>query len=197
MDAEHQGAMPRRVTDRIEDAVAWVLASLMLVSGLVAVLLGWGGVREEADRADAEQHERVAVRVVLLQDAEVTPAVDGYSAGELATVPGRWHLPRGVVREMPVSSADRLPAGSEVRRWVDRDARPVPPPMTDAAAVVSGVFRGLFALLAAGTVLGMLWWGVRHWTALRNAADWAEGWRRVEPSWSGRRPPRDRESPLG
>jgi hypothetical protein len=176
--------MPRRPTDRLEDAVAWLVVSLALLVALAGVVVGATSASDGRERATAERHERVPVRVVLLEPAVVTPSTDGLPVA--VAVRGRWLLPRGQQRVAPIVTATSEPAGAALTGWVDRAGNPVPAPGDPSLAVVGGVLRGLLVLAVGWFLLALAWWRVRRWTAARNAQRWARGWARVEPAWSGR-----------
>lgn len=180
--------LPRRLTDRVEDAVAWLLSSAALLVGMVAVVVGMSVVRDGEVSARVEARERVQVRVVLLADADIAPAPDGYSVAQAVEVPGRWLLPDGSERVAPVRTDERAAAGTEVSRWVDRSLRPVPAPAGEGRALVDGILRAILVGLLGWAGVLLSWLGVRRWTAACNATGWAREWRRVEPTWSGRLP---------
>jgi ABC-type Fe3+ transport system permease subunit len=68
------GRLPRRVTDRVEDAAAWALTATALLVLLGAVLGGVGGYGGAVDRARTAAHERTPV---ALFDAVVVGASAG------------------------------------------------------------------------------------------------------------------------
>jgi hypothetical protein len=180
--------MPRRPTDRLEDVVAWVLATLALVTAVLAI--GVGGAQHEAgaERARAETAERRPVRIVLLERANVLPAVDGASAPVPVQVPARWIEPNGTERVAAFTTSVSRPAGTELTKWVDRDGRLVPPPSKVSTVTVGAVLMGAGIALVGWVALLGVWLLVRRWTGVCNAARWAREWRRVEPRWSGRHP---------
>jgi hypothetical protein len=180
--------MPRRPTDRLEDAVAWVLATLALVTAVVAIGVGSAQRDAGAERARAEAAERTPVQIVLLERANVLPPVDGVSAPAPAQVPARWIEPDGSERIASFSTSVSRPAGTELTKWVDRDGRLVPPPSQVTTVTIGAVLTGAGIALAGWVALLGVWLLVRRWTGLRNAARWARDWRRVEPRWSGRLP---------
>ena len=181
MDVDRSHRRRRRIraraTDRVEDAVAWLLAALALSTVLLAFAVGGAGYAAAQDRARAEAAERVAVRAVLGEPAT------GYGPQQL---PARWTGPDGIAVTGRVPVRDQRPAGAEVRVWLDRAGHVTDPPMPESAAAVVGWIRGLLVALCGWALLGLAWVGVRRTVAARNAAAWARDWRRVEPSWSGR-----------
>ncbi|OLT00074.1 hypothetical protein BJF90_07160 [Pseudonocardia sp. CNS-004] len=65
------GRLPRRASDRVEDAVAWVLMIAGLLLVVVAVVTGLGVYGRESARAELESRSRSQVRAVLLEDAQL------------------------------------------------------------------------------------------------------------------------------
>lgn len=180
--------MPRRATDRVEDVVAWLLISLALLIGVVAVVVGTSAADAGNERARSEARERIPARVILLERADVLPAPDGMSLPAPVTVPARWVLPDGSERVAPVTTGLRNEAGAELTKWVDRSSRPVRAPVSPTTVLLEAVLSGVAVALTGWLVLTATWWGVRRWAGARNAARWARRWRDVEPHWSGRLP---------
>lgn len=167
----------RRATDRVEDAVAWLLTALALITTLAAFAVGQSGYGQAMDRVRAETADRTMVRAVL---------VDQATAFGPQQVGARWPGPGGVVVTGQVRVRERRPAGAEVLVWFDGEGRVADAPMQPSAAVAAGWIRGVLAALSGWSLLALLWVGVRRLVASRNAAAWAREWERVEPSWSGR-----------
>lgn len=180
--------MPRRSSDRVEDAVAWLFSSLALLTVVVACVVGVTAAGTAAERARIEARERVPVRVILLEPAEVLPAADGTSLPTPIEVRARWILPDGSERTAPVTTAVRSEAGAELRKWVDTAGRPVSPPMSSTTGLLESVLAGVAIALGGWLTLLVTWWGLRGCTGARNAARWTREWRQVEPVWSGRLP---------
>lgn len=65
------GRLPRRVTDRVEDAVAWVLLAAGLLLIVIAGATGLGVHGRESERAELESDSRWQARAVLLEDAQL------------------------------------------------------------------------------------------------------------------------------
>jgi hypothetical protein len=167
----------RRATDRLEDAAAWLLMALALITVLGAFAAGETGYAEAMSRVRAETAARTVVRAALVEQAtEFGPQ----------QVAARWTGPDGVAVTGRVPVRDRRPAGAEVRVWLDHDGRVADSPMQPSAAVAVGWVRGVLAALCGWSLLALSWAGVRRLVASRNAAAWAREWERVEPSWSGR-----------
>jgi hypothetical protein len=164
-----------RATDRVEDAAAWLLTALALITVLGAVAVGGAGWSEAMDRVRVEAAERTTVGAVLAEPAT--------AAGQVRAT---WIGRDGAVVTGQVPVRDQQPAGAEVRVWLDGRGHVTSAPMEPGAAVVVGWVRGVLAALCGWSLLLLAWVGVRRVVAARNAAAWAREWRLVEPSWSGR-----------
>lgn len=180
------GRIPRRVTDRVEDALAWLLTSIALLAVVAGVVAGVTIARDGAERARAEAQQRTQVQVVLLEAAEVVAAPDGFAEPVAVQVSARWLLPDGTQRVAPVSVGGSAAAGAVLTRWVDDAGNPAAAPSGSGAALLDGVLHGVLVVLLGWAGTGLSWWAVRRWAAVRNSAGWARGWRQVEPVWSGR-----------
>ncbi|WP_214369159.1 hypothetical protein [Pseudonocardia sp. H11422] len=190
IEQEHRpparGRPARRFNDRVEDAVAWLLASLALFTLLGAVVVGFGVHGHASERARVESDSRAPVRAVLL---EATPNVPGVEPGRMSPpvrVPVRWSGTDGAEHFGELTLHGPLPAGMEVTAWVDRRGELVGAPLTAGAAVPLAVMAATGVLVAAGSGLSLLAIGARRWVNVRNAAWWAEEWAQIEPRWSGR-----------
>jgi hypothetical protein len=177
--------MRPRVADRVEDAVAWLLASLALLVVVIAYGVGTAGHADVLERARTEASQRFAVRAVLLEPSGVMPAADGIPVIP-QEVRARWTSAGGAAVTGTISVTVRGPAGAEVPLWVDRAGQVVKPPQTAAGAVITGWARGVGTALFGWCALLLVWWAVRRSVAARNAAGWDRDWARVEPAWSGR-----------
>jgi hypothetical protein len=175
------GRFPRRSTDRVEDATAWVLTAAALFVLLGAVLVGWGVHASTVDRARSAAQERTSVAAVLV-DAPVPFA----APGSLATRSAHYVDAVGGEHDVVVPVVGFPAAGATVQVWLDRDGRVVDAPMTVLDAVVLGTAAAVGIAIVGGLVLWAAWLGLRRWLDHRNAADWARQWYRVEPEWSGR-----------
>ncbi len=169
----------RRGTDRVEDAVAWLLTALALITALGALAVGVAGYSEGMNRVRAEAAERRAVLAVL---AEPTTSLGP------PQVRATWTGRDGAPVTAPVPVRGQLPAGAPVRVWLDARGHVTGAPMDPGNAVVVGWVRGVLVALCGWSLLALAWAGVRRLLAARNAAAWAREWERVEPSWSGRAP---------
>jgi hypothetical protein len=171
---------PQRTTDRVEDAAAWLLMVLALITVVGAAAIGVAGWSDAMDRVRAEAADRSQVRAVLVEAAT--------SVG-VHQVVATWTGRDGVAVTGPVPVRDRRPAGAEVRVWLDGAGRVTSAPVEPGAAVAVGWVRGVLAALCGWSLLALAWAGVRRVVELRNAAAWGRQWARVEPTWSGRAQP--------
>ncbi|MBW0116583.1 hypothetical protein I4J48_15150, partial [Pseudonocardia sp. KRD-169] len=115
----------RRLTDVVEDLVAWMLACAGLLLLTVAVL---GGIVVHAgtvERGRLESAARTSTEAVLLEDAAAAAGEYGTARGQVV-VPARWLDPDGVSRTGSVTAGAGARAGAVVRIWLDRDGRVVP-----------------------------------------------------------------------
>jgi len=175
------GRLPRRVTDRVEDAVAWVLTAAALFLLLGAVLGGVGVYGGAVDRARTAAHERTPVAAVLV-DAPVPIG----APGSLTSRSAHYVDAAGAEHDIVVTVTESPPVGATVQAWVNREGRVVDAPLTVFDAVVVGVSAGIGITIIGCLLLGSAWLGLRRWLDRRNAADWGREWDRIEPEWSGR-----------
>lgn len=180
-DPSRTGRLPRRSTDRVEDATAWVLTAAALFVMLGAVFVGVGAYADTVDRARAAAQDRTPVAAVLV-DAPVpfTPV------GSLTTRSARYVDAVGGEHDISVPVVGWPAAGVTVQAWVDREGRVVDAPTTLLDAVVVGTSAGVGIAVVGLLVLGAAWLGLRRWLDHRNTAGWAREWYRIEPEWSGR-----------
>jgi hypothetical protein len=178
--------IPRRATDWLEDAAAWVLISLGLLGAALSMMVGLQVHGSLLERAQLESSARTPVRAVLLQDAPVIPDADDQENGPLVQVPVRWVDTDGTERvdEATVSGLPR--AGDTVQLWADREHHLVPPPTNADDATAAGVVATGLSLFMSVALLLVTWCGVRHYAFTRNRARWERQWAEVEPRWSGR-----------
>jgi hypothetical protein len=175
------GRLPRRATDRVEDAVAWVLAAAALLLVVAAGVTGLGVYGRESERAELDSRSRSPVRAVLLEDALT---VTGELGERLPVrVQARWTDRVGLEHSGDVEVETAKPAGTEVEVWVDAAGQVVSRPVLPLNAVVGGITAGFGVLCAGGTLLVATWFGVRGLTARRNARQWEREWELVEPVW--------------
>ena len=173
--------LPRRVTDRVEDAVAWALLACALFVVAVGVVTGIAVYAASVQRASVEAAERAPTTAVLVQDVPTVP-VTNPTIGRMP-VAATWRDADGVVHTGVVDAGVGLVAGAEVPVWVDRSGAVVPAPMSALDAEAVGFGAGVVVVLTGGAVLAWIWWVVRRAAAVRNAANWEREWARVGPAW--------------
>jgi hypothetical protein len=183
--------LPRRATDRVEDAVAW----LLITAGLLAVLL-IGTVtsavyRTGMERAAVEAADRHQVPAELLGTG-----APGVSSQRVHTA--RWWSPNGVARTGRVPVQHNLPApvvpgqqrstapaaGRQLLIWVNAQGTPTRPPTTAAGAAQAAVAVAVALSVVALLTLVGAWTSVRALTNRLNYARWEREWARVGPRWS-------------
>jgi hypothetical protein len=175
------GRLPRRATDRVEDAVAWVLTAAGLLLVVIAGVTGLATYGRESERAELETRSRSQARAVLLEDAQL---VIGDLGERLPTrALARWTDRNGHEHSGLVDVAYAEPAGTEIDIWVDAAGKPASRPVLPLNAVVGGITASFGVLCAGGTLLAAAWFGVRGLTARCNARRWDREWEQVEPDW--------------
>lgn len=179
--AEADAGMPHRPTDRAEDVVAWLLASMLFFAAIAAALVGTRTYADVREMARVQAAERTPVTAILVQN---TASVRGGDA--TISAPVRWTGKDGVDRVGDAQVRTGLTAGNTVQIWVDRSNRVVSRPAGSADAIVAGICFGGGLLAVVAAVLAAAWKGVRRWTLDRNCARWEREWAQVEPTWSGR-----------
>jgi hypothetical protein len=167
------------VTDRVEDAVAWLLMAAALA--LLAVA-GLTGVAVHSSHSEAESSALWA-HAVLLEDADTMETEFG--VGMPTRVLARWTDRGGVERTGEVLVTAPKEAGTEVDVRLEADGQPSMRLQPESAAAAGIVSAGSL-LLGGGTVLIALWLGVRRLTGVANARRWEREWERVGPDWTGR-----------
>jgi hypothetical protein len=174
--------MPRRWTDVAEDAAAWALIVLSLLTVLVATVVGLGTFGETARNAHAEAGTQTMVTATVLESVPMLALEQPPS-----DVPARWTGPDGEPRTGIVTVVAGTKAGDEVPMWIDRTGVRVPPPRPQLDAVGAGFLSGFAVLIAGETLCGGGWLLVRRVTAAANARRWAREWDTVGPSWTRQR----------
>jgi hypothetical protein len=176
--------LPRRTTDRVEDAAAWIVTA----AGLFVLLLGLvGGInvhRAVHDLGRAAERERTQVDAVLVADAP--PWVQEPAGPAVASRPARYTDAAGRQREVVLIIPGRPSTGTVVPVWVNREGAMTARPPTPADAVVLGVVTALGIAAVGGVALLAVSIVVRRQINRRNAAAWAREWAHVEPEWSRR-----------
>ncbi|WP_214404360.1 Rv1733c family protein [Pseudonocardia lacus] len=176
--------LPRRGTDRLEDAAAWLLmiAGLLLVVLAVTAALGVGA--SATARARAETAERVEVPATVLRDAPEVAVLPGAGLPRVLT-DVTWTEPDGTSRTGAALAPALTRAGQPVTVWLDRSGQPVDEPFDEASAGIAAVAVCVFVLMAGAVVLTTAWIGVRHGIAVLNGRGWEREWERVGPEWTG------------
>lgn len=174
-----------RVTDRVEDVVAWLLVSVSLVLLVGSWMFGLAVQKGMEELVGAQSLDRVEVVAVLLETA---PSLVGGSGGvgPPAGAVASWIGVDSQPHTGRVDAVSGSPVGTEVPVWIDHDGMLTTPPTTAADAWVDGVLAGFDVLLLGLAVLVGVWMGVRRLTAAVNADEWEQEWAQVEPGWSGR-----------
>jgi hypothetical protein len=173
--------MPRRWTDVAEDAAAWALIGLSLLTILAAMVVGLGAFGDTAQTeraADAGTPTTATVLESVPMLALEQPSGD---------VPARWTGPGGEPRSGIVTVVAGTNAGDEVPIWMDRTGARVPSPRTQLDAIGAAFLSGFAVLIAGETLCGGGWLLVRRVTAAANARRWAREWDTVGPSWTKQR----------
>jgi hypothetical protein len=120
--------LPRRVTDRVEDAVAWALLASALFVVAVGVVTGMAVYAATVERAHVEATERTPTTAVLVQDVPTVP-VTNPTSGRMP-VTATWRDADGAVRTGVIEAGVGLAAGAEVPAWVDPSGAVVPTPVS-------------------------------------------------------------------
>jgi hypothetical protein len=174
--------LPRRGTDRVEDAVAWLLTAAALVLLVVAGLAGLAVHGRNAESATTMNQ----VRAVLLEEAKVD------SIGEPGMrlpvqVQAGWTDRRGVEHVGEIVVRTSSAAGTEVDVWLGADGKIATMGLDRRYPALAGIVTAAGLLLGGWVLLGVAWCGVRRLTAVCNSRLWEREWARVGPEWSGRR----------
>jgi hypothetical protein len=180
------GGLPRRTTDRVEDAAAWLLCTLGLLSLLGALIAGVRVHSVETEHGRIESAERSLVQGVLLES--VPYDLSGGETGPQApvAVATRYVDLQGVAHVAPVEVRGPMEAGTSVPVWVDRSDRVCPAPAGPYRALVTGVVVAVTVVALAGSILILGWLALRSVLGQANAVAWGREWERREPEWTGR-----------
>ncbi|TWF75148.1 hypothetical protein FHX44_111032 [Pseudonocardia hierapolitana] len=175
------GRLPRRTSDRIEDAVAWFLTGAVLVVIVIGAVTGLAVHRGEAERAELDSRATSQTRAVLLENAHVALSLElGHTP---AQVRARWADREGREHVGVVPAMRSQPAGAEVDVWIDAAGEIASRPVHPANAVFGGIVAAIGVVCAGGTPLLAAWFGVRRLTGRYNSRQWEQEWVRVEPLW--------------
>jgi hypothetical protein len=100
--------MPRRTTDLVEDAAAWILISASVFLLAVALVAGVGAHAQASERLRTEPGERTRVTDTLLATAPLVPAESGFRGSHwFAAVPRPQSIERIQSDPGPVDTHDR------------------------------------------------------------------------------------------
>lgn len=183
--------LPRRRTDCIEDAVAWLLTAVGLLVVVLALMAGVRAYGEDMRRIATGSGDRTQIEAVLLE-----PAPTGVMAGRidqpvgaaLVPVAARYTAADGVEHVADVWVRGPRAAGTPVPIWVDRAGAVTTPPPRRADAVLGATVRAAVIVVPGVFVLAGIWVLLRIGVRRANLARWKREWAQVEPSWSGRTP---------
>jgi hypothetical protein len=175
------GRRPRRPTDRIEDAVAWLLTGAALLLVVVAGVTGIAVHGREAERAELESRSTSQTRAVLLEDVHVATGEHGERMP--VHVLARWTDRDGLEHVGGLPTTRSQPGGAEVDVWIDAAGEITSRPVRPANAVFGGITAAVGVLCAGATLLVATWLGVRRVTGLCNSRRWEQEWACVEPQW--------------
>ena len=175
----------RRGTDRVEDALAWLLTALGMIVLIGAVTVGVGVYTQSMDRSS--QSVRVQATAVLLVDASDKVADTG-SAALFAGVPARWTDSVGRQHEDEVLARSDSRAGDQVSIWLDRDGYLTSPPGSSLSAALDGLMIGIAVLGLGCSLIAAAWIGLRRIIFNHNTHAWEREWARIGPEWTDQRP---------
>jgi hypothetical protein len=177
----------RRGTDRVEDALAWLLTALGMIVLIGAVTIGVGVYTQSMDRSRAHPADRLQATAVLLVDASDRVADQG-SAAPFARVPARWTDSVGRQHEDEVLARSHSRAGDQVSIWLDRDGDLASPPGSPLSAALDGLVIGIVMLGLGCILIAAVWIGLRRIIFQHNIRAWEREWARVGPGWTSQRP---------
>lgn len=177
-------ALPRRATDRIEDAAAWLLVAAGLVLIVVAGTIGFGVHAAGTERARQESASRTEVSATALENAPYVVAGSG-AAPLLVEVDVNWVDADGVVRTGRAQVPSPTSKGDQVAVWLDRAGQVVREPVDGVDVVVAAVLSVVGLLVVGAVALLGAWSVVRRATAAANDRAWTREWARIGPEWTG------------
>lgn len=173
---------PRRGTDLAARVLAGLLGALALVVLAVGLVVGLSAHRD-GERARAGGAEPTRVPATLLEDVGLPPAP--YARPAINSARATWQTASGP-RTGVITVRGAATAGTVRAIWIDRQGRPVPPPVTPAALLFKAVLGATAVVTMGWSALGALWLGVRGLLMWCNGRAWQREWAAVEPVWSGR-----------
>jgi hypothetical protein len=176
--------LPRRGTDRLEDAAAWLVVAAGLLVVLLAGSIGLGVHAAATERVRLTEARLTEVIATALQDAPTGAAAPDTVAPPVL-VEASWTGPDGVTRTGAALMPALTKTGQQVRIWVDREGAPVDEPTGPIGPAVAALTSALVVLLVGGLVLTTAWVGVRCGIGALNDRRWEREWARVGPEWTG------------
>ena len=177
----------RRRTDRVEDALAWLLTASAMIVLIGAVTIGVGDYTQSMERSRSDPSDQVQAEAVLLVDAWDRVTDEG-SAAPFARVPARWTDSVGRPHEDEVLAHSHSRAGDQVSIWLDRNGDLTSPPGSSLRAALDGMVIGILVLGLGCSPIAAAWIGLRRIIFNHNTRAWEREWARIGPEWTGQRP---------
>jgi len=171
-----------RWTDRLEDAMAWVLLAAGLLVVLFGSLFGIGVHDRLVDQARVEASDHMPAIATLL-NASPTIGSDSTLSAPLWTA-ATWRDRSGEAHTGILQAPQGLNAGGTFQIWIDRAGAPVPEPISDSDALAMATVIAALTFLVGASVLAALWGAVRRITLSYNCSAWEREWREVAVIWS-------------
>jgi hypothetical protein len=172
MRSTRETRLPRRTTDRFEDAVAWLLAAIALLGLGAALAAGLSEFATGMERGRAEAATRTPATATLVADAP--RAAESPTGIPQVRTPATvtWTAPDGTrgVGTVIVSVGAR--EGATIPIWLTADGALAGAPTTAAAATGAGLVTGLAVLTLDACVVATAWWATRRATLAVNARAW-------------------------
>jgi len=173
----------RRSCDRVEGAVAALLAAAFLAAIAAAFVLGahiYSHQRAEAARL----HPGLAVLT------HSGPYNTGLNA--IGETTARWHAPDGQARSGMLTTVNTpgiwdAAAGQRVQVWLTAAGQPAAPPPGAAEVMFTAIVIGFSATCGAGAVLIGGYGLTRLLLDRRRLAAWESAWELTGPQWTPRR----------
>ncbi|MCW0216272.1 MAG: hypothetical protein OJJ54_23220 [Pseudonocardia sp.] len=175
--------LPRRRSDRFDDAVAWLLVSLALLAVLGGVVVGMVVHGDLAEQARLQTATGRPADVVLAEDV---PLVVGESTTVKVPAKVRWTAVDGTESTGVTEVTGPRTAGGTVKAWLTDDNRIGRTPLTPREVLFTAVVAALMAATAGSAVVAVLAQLAGRWSAAVHAAEWDREWRLVEPRWTAR-----------
>lgn len=170
---------------RSTDRVRLVLRRAQVVLGLAAVVIAVPIGLAAADAAPETPPADVTT-VVPAELLASSPALDAAVVGAAVPATARWTSTDGTVRSGELWVDAGLAEGSVVAAPLDAAGELVDHVLQTEDPWVTGLLAGAGTVLTCWGLLAAVCAAWRSRLALRDSLDWAAGWARVEPGWSGR-----------